>query len=91
MTASNLTASYPLTINPAFQQQAYLKASITGGSDYFGYSVALAGDTLVVGALQKDSNATGVNGNQADNSASASGAAYVFDLAKLRRVIITSE
>ena len=30
----------------------------------FGYSVALDGDTLVVGAPQEGSNATGVNGNQ---------------------------
>jgi len=71
-------ASYPLTIDPTFQQQAYLKASNTGASDSFGISVALAGDTLVVGAFQEDSNATGVNGNQADNTASDSGAAYVF-------------
>jgi hypothetical protein len=40
--------------------------------------VAVAGDTVVVGAYQEDSNATGVNGNQADNSASNADAAYVF-------------
>ena len=40
--------------------------------------VAVSGDTVVVGALREDSNATGVNGNQADNSAGRSGAAYVF-------------
>ncbi len=44
----------------------------------FGYAVAVSGDTVVVGAPLEDSNATGVNGNQADNSASSSGAAYVF-------------
>jgi hypothetical protein len=59
-------------------QQAYLKASNTGTDDYFGYSVAISGDTVVVGAIDEDSNATGVNGNQADNSAGTSGAAYVF-------------
>ena len=59
-------------------QQGYLKASNTGGSDRFGLSAALAGDTLVVGAPFEDSNATGVNGNEADNSAADSGAAYVF-------------
>jgi len=59
-------------------QQAYLKASNTGGSDHFGYSVAVSGDTVVIGAWFEDSNATGVNGNQADNSADGSGAAYVF-------------
>ena len=50
-------------------QQAYLKASNTGADDYFGWSVAVSGDTVVVGALGEDSNATGVNGNQSDNSA----------------------
>ena len=35
----------------------------------FGYNVALSGDTLVVGAPQEGSSATGVNGNQANNSA----------------------
>jgi hypothetical protein len=59
-------------------QQAYLKASNTGASDRFGHAVSLSGDTLVVGAYAEDSNATGVNGDGTDNSASASGAAYVF-------------
>lgn len=59
-------------------QQAYLKASNTGASDQFGGSISLSGDSLVVGATGEDSNATGVNGNQASNSASGSGAAYVF-------------
>jgi len=59
-------------------QQAYLKASNTGRSDRFGNSVAVSGDTVVVGAYLEDSNATGVNGNQADNSSGNSGAAYVF-------------
>jgi trimeric autotransporter adhesin len=59
-------------------QQAYLKASNTGIGDNFGWSVAISGDTVVVGAEQEDSNATGVNGNQADNSALDAGAAYVF-------------
>ncbi len=59
-------------------QQAYLKASNTDGGDNFGHSVALNGDTLAIGAHAEDSNATGVNGNQADNSAEYSGAVYVF-------------
>ncbi len=59
-------------------QQAYLKASNTAGADWFGASVAVSADTVVVGAYEEDSNATGVNGNQTDNSASDSGAAYVF-------------
>ena len=71
------TADYPLTIDPIVQQ-AYLKASNTGGADWFGISVAVSGDTVVVGAYQEDSDATGVNGNQASNGAMDSGAAYVF-------------
>ncbi|MGE0470998.1 MAG: integrin [Nitrospira sp.] len=61
-----------------WSQQAYLKASNTGAGDLFGNDVAVDGDTLVVGAPSEDSAATGVNGDQADNSAPESGAAYVF-------------
>jgi FG-GAP repeat len=58
----------------------YVKASNTAASDSFAWSVALSGDgnTLAVGAYQEDSNATGIDGNQADNSASAAGAVYVY-------------
>jgi hypothetical protein len=59
-------------------QQAYLKASNTGAGDEFGFAVAISGDTVVAGAAQEDSNATGVNGNQGNNSTPNSGAAYVF-------------
>jgi hypothetical protein len=61
-----------------WSQQAYLKASNSQIADRFGWSVALSGDTLAVGAYWEDSSATGVGGNQADNSASNSGAVYVF-------------
>ena len=61
-----------------WSQQAYLKASNTGPGDFFGYAVALAGDTAVIGAWREESGATGVNGDQNDNSASQAGAAYVF-------------
>jgi hypothetical protein len=63
-----------------WSQQAYVKASNTGTNDYFGSSVALSGDgdTLAVGASGEASAATGVGGNQADNSAFLSGAVYVY-------------
>jgi len=64
--------------NGSWAQQAYVKASNTGPFDQFGFSVALDGNTLAVGASGESSGATGVNGNGADNSASQSGAAYVF-------------
>ncbi|MBA3471087.1 MAG: integrin [Herpetosiphonaceae bacterium] len=63
---------------PAWSQQAYLKASNTDAGDNFGYAVAVDGDTIVVGAWREASAATGVNGNQQDNTAFGSGAAYVF-------------
>jgi len=61
-----------------WSQQAFLKASNTGVNDFFGSSVSLSGDTLAVGAYGEASSARGVNGDQADNTAVSSGAAYVF-------------
>jgi hypothetical protein len=68
--------------NGAWRQQAYIKGSNTEAFDEFGSSVALdrSGGMLVVTASGEDSQAAGANGNQADNSASDSGAAYVFRL-----------
>ena len=77
LTVDEIGARYPITIDP-LAQQAYLKASNTGALDNFGYSVAVAGDTVVVGAHLEDSNAIGVGGDQANNSAGGAGAAYVF-------------
>jgi hypothetical protein len=64
----------------SWSEQAFVKAANTGIGDAFGYSVALAADgkTLAVGALGEQSSATGTGGNQADNSASASGAVYLY-------------
>lgn len=61
-----------------WSQQAYMKASNPGFNDNFGIGLAISGDTIVVGANWEDSNASGVNGNQANNQLSNSGAAYVF-------------
>jgi hypothetical protein len=61
---------------------AYVKASNTevGVGDLFGYEVAVAndGNTLAVGAIFESSSATGIGGNQDDNSAPASGAVYLY-------------
>ena len=75
--ANDAAARYPITIDP-IAQQAYLKASNTEQSDRFGASVAVSGDTVVVGATGENSNTVGVNGNQNNPVASNSGAAYVF-------------
>ena len=63
-----------------WSQQAYIKASNTNAGDRFGYKISLSsdGNTLAVGAQRESSNATGINGNEADNSAVAAGAAYVY-------------
>jgi hypothetical protein len=63
-----------------WSQQAYLKASNTDAYDSFGFSLAISanGNTLAVGATREDSNARGINGNQANNDAEDSGAVYVF-------------
>ncbi len=74
-------AVYVLTRSgTAWSQQAYVKASNTDASDGFGFSVALSasGSTLAVGALWESSAATGIGGDQADDSAWWAGAVYVF-------------
>lgn len=61
-------------------QQEQLGASNADTGDYFGQALALSddGNTLAVAAWSEQSNATGINGNQADNSADESGAVYIF-------------
>ncbi len=63
-----------------WSQQAYLKASNSQGGARFGAAVGLstAGETLAVGAPLEASGALGIGGNQADISASESGAVYLF-------------
>ena len=69
--------------NAVWQQQAYVKASNTDGGDRFGSAVSLSldGNTLAVGAIGEESTATGVNGDQSDNSSISSrtpGAVYLY-------------
>jgi hypothetical protein len=67
-----------IRVNGTWTQQAYIKASNPSGFDEFGCSVAIDGDTLVVGANEEDSASPGVNGDQFGPLISNSGAAYVF-------------
>jgi hypothetical protein len=79
--AADAGAIYVFTRDGAiWSQQAYIKASNTEATDFFGESVSLSADsnTLAVGAYGESSNANGINGAQADNSLSSSGAVYVF-------------
>ncbi|MBK8792867.1 MAG: integrin [Holophaga sp.] len=80
-TANRSGAVYVFTRSGGtWSQQAYVKASNTQVDDMFGYRLALSadGNTLAVGAVGEDSNATGLNGNQTNNDALSSGAVYVF-------------
>ena len=76
---SDSGAAYVFTrAGTTWTQQAYLKASNAGVDDFFGRSVAVDGDTLAVGAYGEASNASDVGGDQANDEAPTSGAAYVF-------------
>jgi hypothetical protein len=64
----------------SWTQQAYVKASNPGEGDHFGSSVVLSrdGTTMAVAAHWEASGATGVDGDQNDNSVPEAGAVYVF-------------
>jgi hypothetical protein len=77
--ASNAGAVYAFVRSgTSWSQQAYIKASNTDDNDFFGVAVALDGDTLAVSAPFEASNATGVDVDETDNSATSAGAVYVF-------------
>ena len=67
--------------NGSWSQQAFVKPSNAQAGDLYGYCVALSadGDTLGVCGYDEDSSAEGVDGDQADNRASGSGAVYVLE------------
>jgi len=71
-TASGATRIFQRS-GATWRQRAYLKASNTDKDDRFGDSMALSGDghTLAVGAAGEDSKATGLQGDQSDNSSAA--------------------
>jgi len=64
----------------SWAQQAYIKASNPQQSAHFGAIVVLSadGNTMAVSAYWEASAATGINGNQNDESIRQAGAAYVF-------------
>ncbi len=68
--------------NNNWSQQAYIKASNTGYGDTFGSAVSLNedGSILAIGATSERSSATGINGDESDNSQGGdAGAVYVFN------------
>lgn len=69
------TSDYDVVIERGGKQAGYLKASNTGSEDYFGLSLAMSGNTLVIGSLYED----GSLDNQQSNAVTDSGAVYVFE------------
>lgn len=78
--ASNVGAAYVFVRDGggAWVQQAYLKASNPEEDDAFGGEVAVHADTIAIAASGEDSSATGIDGDETDNSSPDSGAVYVF-------------
>ena len=79
MNASGAVYSFVRT-NGLWSQEAYLKASNTGTSDFFGHGVAVSGNTVLASSPYEDGGSSGINGNGSDNSKSDSGAMYAFEL-----------
>ena len=79
--ATNSGAVYAFSRTGAtWKRKAYIKAPNTDADDSFGRAVALStdGSVLAIGAPGEASAATGVDDDQNDNSAGASGAVYVY-------------
>jgi hypothetical protein len=77
--ATSAGAAYVYTRSEAgtWTQAAYLKASNANAGDWFGWSVALSGDTMVVGAGSEAGSVTSTVGSP-NNLATQAGAAYVY-------------
>ena len=69
-------------IEGSWLENAYIKASNTQSDELFGADVSISddGNTIAVGTRFEDSNASVINGDDSSNSASNSGAVYVFAL-----------
>lgn len=74
---------YRHTEGSGWSQEAAIKAANSQSNDYFGTSVAVSGNLVVVGAWREDSNQTTItdvdNTASGENSKLDSGAAYVYE------------
>lgn len=66
-------------VDGTWTQEAYLKPSNPGSQDLFGYSVAIDGESVVVGSPEDDSSNTETTPTAADNLLPDSGVLYVFE------------
>jgi trimeric autotransporter adhesin len=78
-TLSGAAYVFALTGN-SWLQRSYVKAPNSDANDRFGRALGLdaSGETLMIGAHRESSNAQGVNGDRANNAATASGAIYLY-------------
>jgi len=76
--ASGAVVIFRRQANGSWLREACIKAPNADNGDRFGETVALSGDTLAVAAPNEDGGSTGINGDMADNSLTASGAVYVY-------------
>jgi hypothetical protein len=79
LTGSNgMSTRYQITLDHGGVQEAFIKAGKPDTNDAFGFSVAMSGDTLVVGSPSEDGANGGQNGDESSNGASESGAVYIY-------------
>ncbi|MES2440078.1 MAG: choice-of-anchor D domain-containing protein [Verrucomicrobiota bacterium] len=84
-------AAYAFTRqNRLWTLQSYLKASNTGADDYMGASVAIDGDTIVLGAPGESGSGKGFN-PAVNESREGAGAVYLFAVSKLRQLVLSPE
>jgi len=79
--ATNAGAAYIFTrTGTTWTQKSYVKAPNTNAQDRFARALKLddLGESLLIGAYRESSKATGINGDESDNSAAAAGAVYIF-------------
>ncbi len=80
--AENSGALYLFEISgTTWSQLFYIKSFATDSQDLFGWSVALAGSSLMTGTPYEASSATGIDGNMRDNTSLGQGAVYEYMLA----------
>ena len=78
-TGSGAAYAFGRSTTGTWSQLAYMKASNTDSSDAAGVSVAVSANGTVVFGSKDASADTGVNGDQANNSAASAGAVYVLE------------
>lgn len=79
--ATNAGAAFIFTrTGTSWSQKSYVKAPNTNADDRFAHALELdeLGESLLIGAHREASNAVGINGDRSNNSAQASGAAYLY-------------